>query len=72
MYTADRLKDDGIVVLCMSPGYCATNLNEFAGVNPPEHGGAAIAHTVTVEKLDDGGNVHGAFFGDTPGAVLPW
>lgn len=72
LYTAERLKDDGITVLCMSPGYCATNLNYFNGTNPPEYGGASIAHTITVDKLEKEGDLHGAFLGDGPGAVFPW
>jgi len=69
LYTATLLKDEGITVLTLSPGFCATNLNDHTGTNPPEYGGAAIAHAVTVENK---GELHGAFLGDSPGVEFPY
>lgn len=48
------------------PGYCATNLNTYAGTNPPEHGAINACRLATLGP-DDETNT----FSDKDG-ILPW
>lgn len=43
---ANTLRDTGIKVNALSPGFCATDLNNRAGHLSPDEGGANIARQV--------------------------
>jgi NAD(P)-dependent dehydrogenase (short-subunit alcohol dehydrogenase family) len=45
---ANTLRDNGIRVNALSPGFCATDLNHHAGELTAEQGGAHIARQVTL------------------------
>jgi len=64
---AHSLRDAGIRVNALSPGYCATDLNNHAGTDTAEQGGARIAHQVLLP--DDG--LTGAFIRES-GGTYPW
>lgn len=61
-----ELRDTPIKVNAVNPGYCATDLNNHAGVLPAAEGAAVSVHAATL--ADDGPT--GVFF--TDGGVLPW
>jgi NAD(P)-dependent dehydrogenase (short-subunit alcohol dehydrogenase family) len=68
---AHELRDAGILVNAVSPGYCATDLNEHEGTLSPEQGATVPVHLAT---LDDDGPT-GAFLAEngTPtGEPHPW
>ncbi|KUI56571.1 Carbonyl reductase [NADPH] 1 [Cytospora mali] len=58
-------RDDWKWNLCC-PGYCATNLNEFAGTHPPEHGAINACRLATLGPDGESGT-----FTDKDG-VVPW
>ncbi|RYZ77099.1 MAG: SDR family oxidoreductase [Proteobacteria bacterium] len=39
---ANELRESGIKVNCVNPGYNATDLNDHAGTHPPTHGAALV------------------------------
>jgi NAD(P)-dependent dehydrogenase (short-subunit alcohol dehydrogenase family) len=64
---ADALRDAGIKVNALSPGFCATDLNDHTGVLSAEEGGAHIARQVTLPE--DGPT--GVFLNEN-GGTYPW
>lgn len=46
LYCMDKYKERKVTVVAVSPGYCATNLNDFSGMLSAEHGGLTIAKAV--------------------------
>lgn len=64
---ARALRDAGIRVNALSPGFCATDLNDHTGVLTAEAGGKHIAGQVTGSH----GDVTGAFLSET-GGHYPW
>jgi NAD(P)-dependent dehydrogenase (short-subunit alcohol dehydrogenase family) len=69
LYTLERVKGDGITVIAMSPGFCATNLNNFRGTLPPEVGALNIVDAITKGSYED---MNGKFMGDKKGEFYPW
>jgi len=69
LYTKERVKDDKITVLAMSPGYCATNLNGFTGHLSAEQGGLNIVRSIVTGNFE---TANGKFFGDNEGQYYPW
>jgi NAD(P)-dependent dehydrogenase (short-subunit alcohol dehydrogenase family) len=71
LYTMDRVNKDGIAVITMSPGYCATNLNNFSGILPPEEGALVIVDSITKGNFE---NMNGKFIGSRKGKEesYPW
>jgi NAD(P)-dependent dehydrogenase (short-subunit alcohol dehydrogenase family) len=65
-YLGEELKKSGITVLSIAPGFTATDLNNFRGINPPEH----AARTIVKYALDKDESKTGGFF-DENGRV-PW
>lgn len=63
---ADVLRDSGIRVNALSPGFCATDLNDHMGVLSAEEGGAHIAR-----HLDPPDDLTGAFLNEN-GGTYPW
>jgi NAD(P)-dependent dehydrogenase (short-subunit alcohol dehydrogenase family) len=63
---ANALRDSGIRVNALSPGYCATDMNGNAGTSTAAEGGAAIAR----EVLDASGD-SGVFLSEQ-GGTYPW
>ena len=45
-YYASSLAEEGFVVSPVCPGYCATNLNGYAGYKDPKDGADIIPHAV--------------------------
>jgi NAD(P)-dependent dehydrogenase (short-subunit alcohol dehydrogenase family) len=68
LYTRKKLIDDKIAVVMISPGFCATNLNNYTGHLTPEEGGANIVKTITRGDFE---SVNGKFFG-TETETFPW
>jgi NAD(P)-dependent dehydrogenase (short-subunit alcohol dehydrogenase family) len=66
MYAAE-LKDTAMKVIAVSPGFCATDLNDHRGVLHAAEGGAAVADLATLP--DD--SPTGAFL-EIGGAAVPW
>jgi NAD(P)-dependent dehydrogenase (short-subunit alcohol dehydrogenase family) len=64
---ARSLRDAGITVNALSPGFVATDLNNRAGTDTVEQGGARIARQV----LQPGGGPTGAFLSED-GGTYPW
>jgi NAD(P)-dependent dehydrogenase (short-subunit alcohol dehydrogenase family) len=64
---ADELRETPIKVFAVSPGFCATDLNDHRGVLSAGEGGAHIARQVALP--DDG--LSGVFHGHD-GGVIPW
>jgi NAD(P)-dependent dehydrogenase (short-subunit alcohol dehydrogenase family) len=64
---AGNLRDAGIKVNALSPGFCATDLNHHTGVLSAEEGGAHIARQVTLPP--DGPT--GVFLSED-GGTYPW
>jgi NAD(P)-dependent dehydrogenase (short-subunit alcohol dehydrogenase family) len=62
---ADALKDEGIRVNALSPGFCATDLNNHSGWSTADEGGARITRQV----LD--GDATGVFLGES-GGTYDW
>ena len=61
---ANELSDIGISVNSVTPGYTATDLNQFQGIKTAEQGAAAIVHLAknpvpagTARFFNDGGEV---------------
>jgi NAD(P)-dependent dehydrogenase (short-subunit alcohol dehydrogenase family) len=68
---ANELRDEGILVNAVSPGYVATDLNDHQGVLTPEQG----ARLPTLLATLDGNAATGTFRAEdgTPeGRVVPW
>jgi NAD(P)-dependent dehydrogenase (short-subunit alcohol dehydrogenase family) len=63
---ANTLRDEGITVNALSPGFCATDLNGHAGPLSAREGGAHIAHQVTLSDASTG------VFLNENGGVYPW
>lgn len=66
LYARD-LRDDGILVNAVNPGFVATDLNNHAGHRTPEQGAAAAVRMATIPA--DGPT--GTFTDDT-GESVPW
>ena len=64
---AHTLRGTGIRVNALSPGFCATDLNNHTGHRSAEEGGAAIARQVTLP----GGDLTGMFLSED-GGTHPW
>ncbi|MEV0402476.1 SDR family oxidoreductase [Actinoallomurus sp. NPDC050550] len=64
---ANTLRETGIRVNALSPGFCATDLNDHTGHISAEEGGAHIARQVTLP--DDGPT--GVFLSEN-GGTYPW
>lgn len=64
---ANTLRDSGIRVNALSPGYCATDLNNHAGVLTAQEGGAHIARQATIPDHD----TTGVFLNEN-GGTYPW
>jgi NAD(P)-dependent dehydrogenase (short-subunit alcohol dehydrogenase family) len=64
---ARALADDGITVNALSPGFCATDLNNFSGTSSAEQGGDWIAEQVLTRSAE----TTGVFFDET-GGTYPW
>jgi NAD(P)-dependent dehydrogenase (short-subunit alcohol dehydrogenase family) len=64
---ASALQGTGIRVNALSPGFCATDLNNHTGTDTAEEGGARIARQVL--RPDEG--VTGAFLRES-GGTYPW
>jgi len=60
------LKEEGIAVVLVCPGHCATNLNDYGGAKPPEDGAKEIVNAAT----EGGMELSGKFI--TEGKILPW
>jgi NAD(P)-dependent dehydrogenase (short-subunit alcohol dehydrogenase family) len=58
-----RLKDGNITVIVTTPGFCATQLNNHAGIRPPEDGAMEIVAAAIEGK--NGTFVRG-------GNIIPW
>ncbi len=58
---ANELKADGIRVNSVTPGYTATDLNQFQGAKTPEQGALPIARLA----MQDDPEVTGKFFNDS-------
>ncbi|URM94746.1 SDR family NAD(P)-dependent oxidoreductase [Actinomadura madurae] len=61
---ANALRDSGIQVNALSPGFCATDLNGHTGVHTAEEGGAYIAEQLSRPES-------GAFLNEN-GGIYPW
>jgi NAD(P)-dependent dehydrogenase (short-subunit alcohol dehydrogenase family) len=64
---ARTLRGTGIRVNALSPGFCATDLNNHTGHRSAEEGGAAVARQVT----RPGGDLTGVFLSED-GGTHPW
>jgi NAD(P)-dependent dehydrogenase (short-subunit alcohol dehydrogenase family) len=64
---ANALRDGGIKVNALSPGFCATDLNNHTGHLSADEGGAHIAHQVTLP----GDGPTGVFLKEN-GGTYPW
>jgi NAD(P)-dependent dehydrogenase (short-subunit alcohol dehydrogenase family) len=64
---ARSLADDGITVNALSPGFCATDLNNFRGTSSAQQGGEWIAEQVLTRSA----GATGLFFNET-GGTYPW
>ena len=59
VYYGNVLKDDGIAVLALCPGFCSTNLTQYGGPIPPEEGSKTIVKAATEESNEE---MAGLFF----------
>lgn len=64
---ARSLAEEGIAVNALSPGFCATDLNNFRGTSSAEQGGDWIAEQVLTRSA----GATGLFFNET-GGTYPW
>ncbi|WP_027943625.1 SDR family oxidoreductase [Amycolatopsis taiwanensis] len=64
---ANTLRDSGIRVNALSPGYCATDLNNHTGHLTAQKGGAHIARQATIPDH----NTTGVFLNEN-GGTCPW
>ncbi|MCJ1411433.1 hypothetical protein MMC19_005522 [Ptychographa xylographoides] len=64
---ANNLREEGIAVLAVCPGHCATNLNHYAGKKSPTEG----AMVITKAALEGENMVVTGTFTDVSGTV-PW
>ncbi|MCO6003996.1 SDR family NAD(P)-dependent oxidoreductase [Actinoallomurus purpureus] len=64
---AHTLRDSGIMVNALSPGFCATDLNNHTGHLSADEGGAHIARQVTLP----GDGLTGVFLNEN-GGTHPW
>ena len=64
---ATTLRPTGIRVNALSPGYCATDLNDRTGTDTPEQGGALIAEQI----LQRDPSASGVFWNEQ-GGTYPW
>lgn len=60
------LDNEGFVVSAADPGYCATNLNSYNGLNDPRNGAKWLIEAATGEKE----LIHGHVVGED--GVVPW
>ncbi|MEV1245827.1 hypothetical protein ACIBO2_00355 [Nonomuraea sp. NPDC050022] len=64
---ANELRDTPIKVNAVSPGFCATDLNDHRGVLTADEGGTHIARQATTMPTT------GAFLSESEeGGVYPW
>jgi len=68
LYTSKKVEADKITVLMVCPGFCATNLNNYAGTETPEKGGEYIVKAI---KKGDFETANGKFLG-TSMEYYPW
>ena len=67
VYFANLLREEKISVSMVCPGFCATNLNSYQGLDDPRNGAMSIARVVMQgENMDVSGS-----FTDKKG-VIPW
>jgi NAD(P)-dependent dehydrogenase (short-subunit alcohol dehydrogenase family) len=64
---ARTLQAEGIVVNALSPGFCATDLNDHRGHDTADEGGARIARQVTARDPATTG-----VFLSEDGGICPW
>ncbi|KAK2792574.1 hypothetical protein FQN52_003079, partial [Onygenales sp. PD_12] len=64
---ANILKEDGITVVIVCPGFCATNLNDYAGILEPSVGAEQIVKAATNGTHDE---VSGTWVSE--GGIMPW
>ncbi|PGH35522.1 hypothetical protein GX50_01624 [[Emmonsia] crescens] len=64
---ANILREEGITVVMVCPGYCATNLTNYAGVEDPRSGAKAIVDAATVGTHAD---TTGTWVSNT--GIVPW
>jgi NAD(P)-dependent dehydrogenase (short-subunit alcohol dehydrogenase family) len=63
---ANQVRDEGIKVNAVSPGYCATDMNDQQGVLTPAQGASVAVRLATVPADGPTGEFHGQ------DGVLPW
>jgi len=66
LYHVGGLRDDRIAVVATTPGYCATNLNNYGGTKAPEDGALEIVAAAT----EGGFEMTGKFVQE--GQIVPW
>jgi NAD(P)-dependent dehydrogenase (short-subunit alcohol dehydrogenase family) len=66
LYHVGGLRDDKITVVATSPGFCATNLNNYGGTKAPEDGALEIVAAAT----EGGFEMTGKFVQE--GQIIPW
>jgi NAD(P)-dependent dehydrogenase (short-subunit alcohol dehydrogenase family) len=66
LYHVSGLRDDKITVVATTPGFCATNLNNYGGTKPPEDGALEIVAAAT----EGGFEMTGKFV--EGGQIVPW
>jgi NAD(P)-dependent dehydrogenase (short-subunit alcohol dehydrogenase family) len=66
LHYASKYKDDGWKINATCPGYCATNLNAFAGIDSPANGALNAVRLATL-----GGEGETGTFSNKDG-IIPW
>jgi NAD(P)-dependent dehydrogenase (short-subunit alcohol dehydrogenase family) len=66
LYHVSGLHDDKIAVVATTPGFCATNLNNYGGTRAPEDGALEIVAAAT----EGGFEMTGKFL--KGGQIVPW
>jgi NAD(P)-dependent dehydrogenase (short-subunit alcohol dehydrogenase family) len=67
LHYTNVLKEDGIAVLAVCPGFCATNLNGYAGAREATDGAGEIFYAAT----EGGAEMTGKFV-NQGGKIVPW
>jgi len=71
-YKIKEVEGKNITILCTSPGYCATNLNDHAGVRDARDGAKDIFDAATTGTFE---TMNGKFFelaSGLAGGEVPW